>query len=102
LRLSKSAYKYLGSATRAALDDRRTYPLPSSRRIVALVGLEVCDGSHRLSVMKKSGGECYGPRRSLGRCAEEWGSAQTHSFAKSANEWGGIVVSQSISVRDGL
>jgi hypothetical protein len=47
---------------------------PNQRAIVALGGLEVCDGGHWVVVMKER--------------ALESGVAHAHTFAKDANVWG--------------
>jgi hypothetical protein len=51
--LSKSAENGFGAGPRAVLGDGRTPGCPNQMGILALGGLEVCDGGHWLGVMKK-------------------------------------------------
>jgi antitoxin ParD1/3/4 len=51
--LSKSAENGFGKASRTVFVNGHPSSLPQSVDIVALCGLEVCDGGHRLGVMKE-------------------------------------------------
>ena len=51
--MSKSGENSFGAASRAVLVGGRSSSLPQSEPIVASGGLEVCDGAHRLGVMKR-------------------------------------------------
>ncbi len=52
--MSKSAENGFGAASRAVLGERRTFGCPNQIFIIANNGMEVCDGAHRLFVMKKT------------------------------------------------
>ncbi len=51
---AKSAENGFAAASRAVLVDGTPRVAPITRSIVASGGFEVCDGGHRLGVMKKS------------------------------------------------
>ena len=52
--LSKSAENSFGAASRVRVGKTEPWTAPKSEEIVALIGMGVCDGAHRLDVMKNS------------------------------------------------